>query len=180
MERLHEVYDLLATLVSYPGEDYGEQVCRCRELIAPDMPEAACNLERFAAELSPLSTTENEELFTRTFDLNPVCALELGWHLFGENYERGEFLVVMRGQLRRFGLPETTELPDHLAQVLRVLGRLPAAEADRLLSARVLPALEKMLAGLSRSESPFLHLLEAVRDVLLSPYAVALPEVSHG
>ena len=30
-----------------------------------------------------------EETFTRTFDVNPACALEVGWHLFGEEYARG-------------------------------------------------------------------------------------------
>jgi nitrate reductase delta subunit len=180
MEHVSELYDLLAELLSYPDKEYLEKVRRCRALIAEDIPEALTWLDRFAERIGPLSGTELEELFTRTFDLNPVCSLEVGWHLFGENYERGEFLVAMRANLRRFGLTESTELPDHLAHVLRVLGRLLAAEADRLLSTSVLPALEKMLAGLSRQENPFAFLLEAVRCVLLSPSAVALPEVSHG
>jgi nitrate reductase molybdenum cofactor assembly chaperone NarJ/NarW len=175
MEHVSDLYDLLAELVSYPGEGYADRLRRCRDLVADDIPEALTWLERFAEQFEPLTATAAEELFTRTFDLNPVCSLEVGWHLFGENYERGEFLVTMRGHLRRLGLLESTELPDHLSHVLRVLGRLPLAEADRLLSQSVLPALEKMLAGLARQENPFLFLLEAVRSVLLSPCAVAVP-----
>jgi nitrate reductase delta subunit len=176
------MYDLLAGLVTYPHDGYAARLRRCEELVAADIPEAATWLDRFAEETGPLTTAELEELFTRTFDLNPVCSLEVGWHLFGENYERGEFLVTMRGLLRRFGLQESTELPDHLSHVLRVLGRLPAPEADRLLSRQVLPALEKMLAGLSSAANPFLYLLEAIRGVLLSPSGIALAqsEVTHG
>jgi nitrate reductase delta subunit len=175
MQHLRELYERLASLAAYPGQDYRDVLRLCRELLVP-IPEAASWLERFAAQVVPLEQTELEELFTRTFDLNPVCSLEVGWHLFGENYERGEFLVWMRRQLRRFGLPESTELPDHLSHVLALLGRLPAGEADRLLSRSVLPALDKMQAGLSRTENPFLFLLEAVRQVVLSPNGIALPE----
>jgi nitrate reductase delta subunit len=174
VEHLEELYDLLAGLATYPEEEYAARLQRARELVAADISEAAHWLERFAELIDPLSATELEELFTRTFDLNPVCCLELGWHLFGENYERGEFMVAMRGQLRRFGLQESAELPDHLSHVLRVLGRLPVTEADLLLRRSVLPALEKMLAGLSASGNPFMYLLEAIRGVLLSPCAVVL------
>ena len=68
-----------------------------------------------------LGSTELEELYTRTFDINPVCSLEVGWHLFGEDYNRGAFLVRMRGLLREHGIEEGAELPDHLESVLRVL-----------------------------------------------------------
>ena len=34
-----------------------------------------------------------QELYTRTFDINPVCTLEIGWHIFGEDYARGALLV---------------------------------------------------------------------------------------
>jgi nitrate reductase delta subunit len=178
--KLHELYDLLAGLLTYPDVGYQGKLCRCRELVARDMPEAADWLGRFAGQIVPLDQTELEELFTRTFDLNPVCSLEVGWHLFGENYERGEFLVRMRQLLRRHGLQESTELPDHLSHVLALLGRLPAGEADRLLSRSVLPALEKMQAGLTRTENPFVFLLEAIRCVVLSPNGIALPEAIHG
>ncbi len=46
---------------------------------------------------------EVEEAFTRTFDVNPACALEVGWHLFGEEYTAAMFLVRMREELRKHG-----------------------------------------------------------------------------
>jgi hypothetical protein len=47
-------------------------------------------------------------------------------------------------------------------------------QADRFISRFLLPALEKMLASLAKQASPYQDLLEAVREVLLSPHIVAL------
>jgi nitrate reductase delta subunit len=127
-----------------------------------------------------MAPEEVEEMFTRTFDINPACGPEVGWHLFGENYSRGEFLVRMRQELRRHGLPESTELPDHLAHVLAVLARLTPDEADPFAERFVLPALDKMIAGLSGKDNPYEKLLEAVRRLTTVRHAPAAPEVSHG
>ena len=110
-------FDLLASLVGYPGEQYLSNAVLCLELLAENDPEAAAPLGEFLAQTRNLSLEDLQELYAATFDLDPTCSLEVGWHLFGENYERGEFLVRMREQLRRSGIPETTELPDHLTHL---------------------------------------------------------------
>ena len=51
---------------------------------------------------------------TRTFDLNPVCTLEVGYHLFCENYKRGEFLANLRATEAPFELGQEFQLPDYL------------------------------------------------------------------
>jgi nitrate reductase assembly molybdenum cofactor insertion protein NarJ len=89
-----------------------------------------------------------QELYVQTFEFNPACTLEIGWHLFGENYERGEFLVRMREQLRRYGIPESSELPDHLTHLLVLIGRMEQAEAAELAGQFLLPALAKIREGL--------------------------------
>jgi nitrate reductase delta subunit len=185
MEAAHPVYDAFTELLRYPGEGYHRRIEGCRQALArgayaTPLAEVDRLLGEFAATVAPLSVGDLEELYTSTFDLDPVCSLELGWHLFGENYSRGEFLVAMRQTLRRLGLEETTELPDHLTHVLRALGRMEPAEADRFSVNFVLPALEKMQAGLAGKSCPFENVLAALRDVILSPCGALLPEVSHG
>jgi nitrate reductase delta subunit len=172
------LYDGLAGLFIYPGEDYRERLAECRQLASP-IPEAAVLLERFAGRTAGLTPEGIEELYTQTFDLNPVCSPEVGWHLFGENYSRGEFLVQMRQEMRRAGLEESTELPDHLCHVLAVVARLGQREADRFVSAYVLPALQKMLAGVAGKDNPYEGLLEAVRCVVTSPYGAVLEGATH-
>jgi nitrate reductase assembly molybdenum cofactor insertion protein NarJ len=85
-----------------------------------------------------------QELYVQAFEFNPACTLEIGWHLFGENYERGEFMVRMREQLRRYGIAESTELPDHLTHLLLLISRMDSVEASEVAGQYVLPALGKI------------------------------------
>ncbi|MEW5983164.1 MAG: nitrate reductase molybdenum cofactor assembly chaperone [Acidobacteriota bacterium] len=156
----------LGSLVSYPDGDYRTRLDALLAGLAGDDPEAVRHLERFAERLDGLSTADLQELYTRTFDLNPLCALEVGWHLYGEDYQRGAFLVRMRKALRDHGIPEDGELPDHLASMLRLAARLEPDETARLTVHALLPALDKMLGSIEKAESPFLPLVTAIRHLL--------------
>src|SRR3990172_6774062 len=106
--------DLLASLVKYPRADYKERVEACLRVLSEEHPGAGAILQPFADCVRGMSAEELEELYTLTFDINPLCCLEVGWQLYGEEYERGAFLVEMRQLLRDCGVRESTELPDHL------------------------------------------------------------------
>jgi nitrate reductase delta subunit len=162
-----DFYQSLARLLIYPGADYRQRVesslhladFECRNL-----------LEKFALSIEGLETWELEEMFTRTFDMNPVCSLELGWHLFGENYERGLLLVRMREELRQFGIHESAELPDHLTHVLELVGRMDHDRAADFAGACVLPALKNMLEALRGKDNPFENVLLAAELFLHSQF----------
>ena len=109
-----------------------------------------------------------QELYVQTFELNPACTLEIGWHLFGENYERGEFLVRMREQLRRHGVAESIELPDHLTHLLALIGRMEHSEATDLVGSSVLPGLGKIKAALG--DSTYSELIVAIEKKLESEF----------
>jgi nitrate reductase delta subunit len=166
-----EAYDALALLLAYPGDTTKVVLRRCRAFCA-EVLEAAAGLDRFAEQTAALTTEQLQELYTQTFDVNPTCSLEVGWQLYGENYSRGEFLVALRQSLRRLGVKESTELPDHLTHVLAALGRMEAAEASRFSAGFVLPALDKMLQGLKGKRVPYADVLEAIRSMI----RVAHPE----
>jgi nitrate reductase molybdenum cofactor assembly chaperone NarJ/NarW len=179
-----ETYDALARLLTYPDCDYR---CQLALSIGLATPPAGSEVVRFATAIGELSTEQLQELFTQTFDLNPLCSLELGWHLFGENYERGLLLVRMRQELRRAGVAETTELPDHLTHALLLLGRLEHERAADFAAAIVLPALMKMLDALRGKNSAYEHLLLALAAALRKDFPeiplpqarVELPVLSH-
>lgn len=159
--------DALAALLRYPGPDHALRVERCLRAVEEELPSGAALVVELRRRVQGLSTEALEELYTRTFDLDPVCAPELGWHLFGEQYERGLFLVKLKQLRRRVGLEEDgAELPDHLAGVLELLDRLPPAEAADLAWACVLPALEKMRQGLAGKESPYASALDLAAGLL--------------
>jgi nitrate reductase delta subunit len=108
-----------------------------------------------------------QELYVQTFEFNPACTLEIGWHLFGENYERGEFLVRMRQELRRHGIPESTELPDHLTHLLPLIDRMEHAEAARLAGEYLLPALGKIQLA---EDNPYGPVLESIVQKLQTDF----------
>lgn len=112
----------------------------------------------FFEEIARVSRDGMEELYTRTFDLNPVATLELGWHLWGEQYERGRFLAGLRALQQALGVDASMELPDHLTLVLVTLARM---ERPAALAAKIIPALEKIAAPLEEQGNPYRHLIRA-------------------
>lgn len=172
MER-QRMYEVFAGLLAYPTQERDSGVG------LPAMPEpnqqagildwgvdpqsdVGAHLSGFVSATEALSSTDMEELYTRTFDINPIASLEIGWHLYGEAYERGAFLVTMRELLRQHGVPESAELPDHLVHVLQLLGRMDDAERDAFSSMFLFPALKKMLEGFEKQSTPYEHVLRAL------------------
>lgn len=156
----------LSDLMTYPTGAFQASVERASKALKSLSPGAAGELKTLAEEVSELDEGALQELYTRTFDINPVCCLEIGWHLFGECYDRGGFLVEMRELMRRHGVEETPELPDHLANVVALLARMPHGEADRLAGIRAAPAVRKMLSGFDGKETPLRRLVAATLALL--------------
>ncbi len=160
------VLAVLADALSYPDQSTQALAACCAEVVASVPPEGTDDLRAYLAgiEGAPLAVTQ--EQFIAAFDFDPKCTLDIGWHLYGENYDRGDFLVRLRGLLAAHGLDEGHELPDHLPQVLRLLDRLPPDEATRLAAESVLPAVETILEGLASREGPYLPLMRSVRTTV--------------
>ncbi len=159
------VHDAVAALLEYPREDHAALLREQAATIAAGAPDAATHVERYAAEAASQDLTEREELFVRTFDVNAERALEVGWQVFGEQYARGVFLAKLRGMLAEHGVAETTELPDHLTQVLRLLGRVPQEDAHFLIARAVRPAVRRIRADLG-DDHAYAAVLDAVAAVV--------------
>ncbi|HUP62016.1 MAG TPA: molecular chaperone TorD family protein [Thermoanaerobaculia bacterium] len=117
----------------------------------------------FFDEIERVDPEGMEELYTRTFDLNPVATLEIGWHLWGEQYERGRFLADLRALQESLAIEEGSELPDHLTVLLPTIARMDDASA---MAAKIAPALDKIAAPLEEQGNPYRHLIAAVKTVL--------------
>ena len=88
--------------------------------------------------------------------------LEIGWHLYGENYDRGLFLVWMRQQLKEAGSEESQGLPDHISHVLPILGRMKREQADEFSGICVLPAMNVVLDAFKDTDNPYRNLVDAL------------------
>ena len=174
---LAAMLDRASRAVAYPARGYVENLDGLAAAVATYDRDAADRLATFADSVRGHSVEALQELFTQTFDMNPLCALEVGWHLFGEDYERGAFLVRMRQSLRDLGIDEAGELPDHLAAMLQLAARPAEADAGILVANALLPATAKMLENLQASASPFHPVVGAIRTALAAVPATA--EAQH-
>lgn len=148
--RPYTQYALMAELFRYPAEDFRQKVIDVQTMLRVLYPEVADTLQRFTdwAEATPLH--EVEEIFSRTFHVQAICYLDLGFVIFGEDYKRGEFLVNMKREQAEAGNDCGEELPDNLANVLSLLPLLKDDDFRNELAGRVMmPALRKMMAEFS-------------------------------
>lgn len=166
MSHIPKVLDAFSCLLSYPDEHTTQAVELLYVVLQGELDDAAQSTSQFGSFCEQHELWEIEEAFTRTFDVNPACALEVGWHLFGEEYARGMFLVRMRQELRKYGLAESVELPDHVSHVLAVMAAMPDEEAARFVRACVQPAIEKMNEALAEQETPYRHVVAALVSVI--------------
>jgi nitrate reductase delta subunit len=171
------VHDALARLVEYPREGWLEQAAQGADVVACADPAAGAALRPFLDWARACQAGELEEQYARTFDNTDERALEVGWHAFGENYGRGNFMAALRRGLRAHGIEEHGELPDHLSHVLPLLGRCEERHASRLVHEVVRPAVGKVREALARDKNPWEPALAAVLVVLDRH---PRPEESHG
>jgi nitrate reductase assembly molybdenum cofactor insertion protein NarJ len=88
-----------------------------------------------------------QELHTRTFDVQAITSLDIGYTLFGEDYKRGALLANLSAEHARAGNDCGLELADHLTNVLRLLPRMADADVrEDFVRLLLVPALMAMLA----------------------------------
>jgi len=159
-----DIYQRLADLLEYPDERWTATVSSAYGSVTDSEAFA-----KFIASTDDISLSELQELYTRTFDLSPVCALDIGYHLFGENYKRGVFLANLSETESPFDLGQEHQLPDYLPVLLRLLTKLDDDELrGALIRECMIPALGKMLKAFGESDNPYQHLIAGVNEVLKS------------
>ncbi len=145
-------YSKLADVFRYPSADYLEQVRRCQAELETAYPEASEELGKFVAYATDVTHQQRQELFVKTFEVQALCYLDLGFVIFGEDYKRGMFLVHMKREHERVGNDYGTELPDHLANVLVLIEKTTDEEfRNDLVAGIAIPAIRKMLEGFDNS-----------------------------
>jgi len=139
-------YDVLAGLFDYPCEEYPAAVERAIRMLVEHEPAAAKELRQFLVLLPADNVDLMQELFTRSFDVQAITTLDIGYVLFGDDYLRGELLANLHREHARVGNRCGTELADHLPNVLRLLGRLDDRElVEELVQEILAPAVRTMI-----------------------------------
>lgn len=179
MEPYAEALESMGELLVYPGPELQNRIDECGERVAAVDTDAAGRIHEFGRRIAGKALAELEELYIQTFDMNPTCTLDLGWQLFGEDYNRGIFLVKVRQEMQRLGVDETHELPDHITQILRVLSRMEPDKAEDFAVSCVLPAIQKTCSAVNE-DCPYRPLVEAVVRLLAGRYKESVEEANDG
>jgi nitrate reductase molybdenum cofactor assembly chaperone NarJ/NarW len=177
---MNQLFDALADLLEYPGEDSRARLESTKGLLPIHKSDLVVQFILFRRSLRTLSIAELQELYTRTFDLNPVCTLDIGYHLFGENYKRGELLARLRETEADYELGQANQLPDYLPVLLRLLGKLADPEIRHSLIVELLtPAVGKMVQTFGDSDNPYRYLIEVVECGLRNECGNAALPLGH-
>jgi len=163
-----------ADILEYPADAWHGELKRLNESLQGS-GIAVDHFARFHARTYGMPLVELQELYAQSFDLNPNCALEIGYHLFGEDYKRGAFLANLREAQLDLDLGQEQQLPDYLPVLLRMLIELKDDELRGSLAGHcIVPGIRKII-GAFKDDNPFVDLLKAV----LAGLENALDEARH-
>ena len=138
-------YTAIAKLFDYPDATYYSHVTDMASELAEQYPDASKELDAFS-KLLPNDVYVLQELYTKSFEVQAVTSLEIGYLLYGDDYTRGEVMVGLNQEHRAVGNELGTELSDHLANVLRLLPKMKdEAVVNELVTLMVAPAVEVMM-----------------------------------
>lgn len=156
-----ELPAIFADILEYPDEAWHGRLESLGSGLHTD-GAATEHFAEFCAKTTGMSLIELQELYAQSFDLNPNCALEIGYHLFGEDYKRGAFLANLRETEDGFDLGQEQQLPDYLPVLLRLLVNVDDDELRGSLAGHcIVPGMKKII-GAFKQENPFVDLLKAV------------------
>lgn len=193
-------YRALAELFDYPRPGFQDRGQAAREFLAAHHPEAAREVEEFFDLLPDNDLRKTQELFTRSFDVQAITTLDMGYVMFGEDYKRGELLANLNREHLESGNDCRGELADHLPNLLRLLAILGDEDDKRelvgeLVGEIVAPALRQMIGEFSperlqqkndlyqqhyktliettgQNATAYVHALKALSGVLASDFSL--------
>lgn len=140
------IYGLWAKIFEYPQyETFNEFVLNAFRRFATEIPQVDGVMKPFADFVSGSSLNDIQELYLRTFDVQAITTLDIGFVLFGEDYKRGQLLVNLNREHEEAGNDCHTELADSLPNLLNLIHRMKNDEMrNEIASKLIIPAVVKM------------------------------------
>ncbi len=157
-------YKILADVFRYPDEHRNEYAQKFLDLVLAELPEKSELLKPAVEEHVNLSIHKQQEYYMKTFDVQAVCYLDIGYVLFGEDYKRAQLLVNLQNEHKEAGVDCGSELGDHLPNVLTLLSKTANPDfAEELGFIIITPAVRFMLLKFKNINNYYKVLL----DILL-------------
>lgn len=139
-------YKSIAGLLDFPEEGYRDTVKKVQHFLDLRYPDEGVVFRPFSEFVKNESLEEIQELHTRSFEVQAITTLDLGYLLFGDDYKRAELLVNLSREHTAIGNDCGYELADHLPNVIRLIPMLKDDELKlELLQKLIIPGLKKMI-----------------------------------
>lgn len=147
----YEIYGLLSQLFEYPQDGtYKTSIISIYEKLKSEITEVSESMKTFMDFVDESLVSDMQELYMRSFDVQAITTLDIGYVLFGEDYKRGQLLVNLNKEHREANNECNTELADNLPNILNLLSKMTnVAMRDDIASKLVIPAVVKMIAEFS-------------------------------
>ena len=181
--QLTSAYRLIAELFLYPEDRDADRIEAAMASLGEAPTVLRAPLEAFLA--APASVSAEE--YVATLELAPPVPLYLGSYLFDEPQScrgagmsgRNGYMLELANIYRHFGVELAGgELADFVPVVVEFLGiSLERGDEDRiglrryLVETLLVNGIESLLSALRKCESPYVHLVEALRAALTEDIA---------
>ncbi|MDE2026929.1 MAG: hypothetical protein KGJ11_00130 [Candidatus Omnitrophica bacterium] len=139
-------YELSADLFRYPDRSFYKNVAELLTLLKEKYPSAGQALQIFFDHIIDKELKCMEELYTRSFEIQAITTLDVGYVLFGDDYKRGEILSNLAREHETAQNDCGIQLADHLPNLLCLMARSKDGGFIKDLVEEILsPALKSMI-----------------------------------
>jgi nitrate reductase assembly molybdenum cofactor insertion protein NarJ len=147
-------YGKIAELFVFPQkENYVSNVRGVQEYLNETLPDIGKILQPFTDVISNVSRYELEDLYLRSFEVQSITTLDIGYVVFGDDYKRGELLVNLNREHQTYNIDCGDELADNLSNILKLINVLDDFQLlNDLVNKIVAPALIKMIEGFGHDQ----------------------------
>ncbi len=163
----YKYYQAIADLFRYPDSEFVRKAELISKIIKTQIPEAKNKIADFISQIEESGLKTQQEYYMRTFDVQAICYLDIGYLMFGEDYKRAQLLVNLQKEHKKTGVDCGSELADYLPNVLTLLSRTEDADFTQELGFIILlPAVRFMITKFRKTDNYYKLMLEIVLDIL--------------
>ena len=96
-------YTVLAEIFRYPSPERSPFVDEWQKIVKTAVPELMPKLDSFIEHIQQKTIARQQEYYIATFDVQALCYLDIGYVLYGEDFNRGVFLAHMKKEQEMAG-----------------------------------------------------------------------------
>jgi nitrate reductase molybdenum cofactor assembly chaperone NarJ/NarW len=165
MAQFSRTMRIASLALGYPDDEWRRTLPLLHDATATLAGPGQALMRRFLDVTAGHDPTLLQQAYVDTFDLRRRCCLYLTYYSCGDTRKRGMALLQFTAAYRAAGFELTaSELPDHLAVLCEFTAA--AAERGRAMFRRHRAGLELLRTALGDAQSPWLHVIDAVRGIL--------------